>query len=32
MHGWDKMSAAVQDDHQLRNDILAIRSMLYGND
>jgi chromosomal replication initiator protein len=32
MHGWDKMSSAVQDDHQLRNDVLAIRSMLYGNE
>ncbi|HEX8919680.1 MAG TPA: chromosomal replication initiator protein DnaA [Chloroflexota bacterium] len=32
MHGWDKISAAVQEDHQLRNDVLAIRSMLYGND
>jgi chromosomal replication initiator protein len=32
MHGWDKISAAVQDDHQLRNDVLAIRSMLYGNE
>lgn len=29
MHGWDKISAAVQDDHQLRNDVLAIRSLLY---
>jgi chromosomal replication initiator protein len=32
MHGWDKMSSAVQEDHQLRNDVLAIRSMLYGNE
>jgi chromosomal replication initiator protein len=32
MHGWDKISAAVQEDHQLRNDVLAIRSMLYGNE
>jgi chromosomal replication initiator protein len=32
MHGWDKISDAVQEDHQLRNDVLAIRSMLYGND
>lgn len=32
MHGWDKISALVQDDHQLRNDVLAIRSMLYGNE
>lgn len=32
MHGWDKISAAVQEDHQLRNDVLAIRSMLYGSD
>lgn len=32
MHGWDKMSDAVQEDHQLRNDVLAIRSMLYGNE
>lgn len=32
MHGWDKISTAVQEDHQLRNDVLAIRSMLYGND
>lgn len=31
MHGWDKISAAIQEDHQLRNDVLAIRSMLYGN-
>jgi chromosomal replication initiator protein len=32
MHGWDKISGAVQEDHQLRNDVLAIRSMLYGNE
>jgi chromosomal replication initiator protein len=32
MHGWDKISAAVQEDHQLRNDVLAVRSMLYGNE
>ena len=32
MHGWDKISASVRDDHQLRNDVLAIRSMLYGNE
>ena len=32
MHGWDKISDAVQEDHQLRNDVLAIRSMLYGNE
>ena len=32
MHGWDKISSAVQEDHQLRNDVLAIRSMLYGNE
>ncbi len=32
MHGWDKMSGLVQEDHQLRNDVLAIRSMLYGNE
>ena len=32
MHGWDKISAAVQDDHQLRNDVLAIRSLLYTNE
>jgi chromosomal replication initiator protein len=32
MHGWDKISAALQEDHQLRNDVLAVRSMLYGND
>lgn len=32
MHGWDKISGAVQDDHQLRNDVLAVRSMLYGNE
>ena len=32
MHGWDKMSTAVQDDHQLRNDVLAIRSMMYGTE
>ena len=32
MHGWDKIGAAVQEDHQLRNDVLAIRSALYGGD
>jgi chromosomal replication initiator protein len=32
MHGWDKISTAVQEDHQLRNDVLAIRSVLYGNE
>jgi chromosomal replication initiator protein len=32
MHGWDKISGLVQEDHQLRNDVLAIRSMLYGNE
>lgn len=32
MHGWGKISDAVQEDHQLRNDVLAIRSMLYGNE
>jgi chromosomal replication initiator protein len=32
MHGWDKISGAVQEDHQLRNDVLAIRSTLYGNE
>ena len=32
MHGWDKISSAVQEDHQLRNDVLAVRSMLYGNE
>ncbi len=32
MHGWDKISAALQEDHQLRNDVLAVRSMLYGNE
>jgi chromosomal replication initiator protein len=32
MHGWDKISGAVQEDHQLRNDVLAIRSVLYGNE
>jgi chromosomal replication initiator protein len=32
MHGWDKISAALQEDHQLRSDVLAVRSMLYGND
>jgi chromosomal replication initiator protein len=32
MHGWDKISAAVQEDHQLRNEVLAVRSMLYGNE
>jgi chromosomal replication initiator protein len=32
MHGWDKIGAALQEDHQLRNDVLAIRSTLYGND
>ena len=32
MHGWDKISGAVQEDHQLRNDVLAVRSMLYGNE
>jgi chromosomal replication initiator protein len=32
MHGWDKIGTAVQEDHQLRNDVLAIRSMLYGNE
>jgi chromosomal replication initiator protein len=32
MHGWDKISGAVQEDHQLRNDVLAIRSMLYGSE
>jgi len=32
MHGWDKISGALQEDHQLRNDVLAVRSMLYGNE
>lgn len=32
MHGWDKISDAVDQDHQLRNEILEIRSILYGND
>jgi chromosomal replication initiator protein len=32
MHGWDKIGAAVQEDHQLRNDVLAIRSALYGSE
>ncbi|HLJ65785.1 MAG TPA: chromosomal replication initiator protein DnaA [Chloroflexota bacterium] len=32
MHGWDKMTTAVQDDHQLRNDVLAVRSMMYGSE
>ena len=32
MHGWDKISAALQEDHQLRNDVLAVRSLLYGNE
>ncbi|MGH2448083.1 MAG: chromosomal replication initiator protein DnaA [Chloroflexota bacterium] len=32
MHGWDKMGNAIQADHQLRNDVLAIRSMLYSNE
>jgi chromosomal replication initiator protein len=32
MHGWDKISAAVDQDHQLRNEVLEIRSILYGND
>ena len=32
MHGWDKIGTVVQEDHQLRNDVLAIRSMLYGSD
>jgi chromosomal replication initiator protein len=32
MHGWDKIGTAVQEDHQLRNDVLAIRSALYGGD
>lgn len=29
MYGYDKISEAVQDDHQLRNDVVAIRSVLY---
>jgi chromosomal replication initiator protein len=32
MHGWDKIGTAVQEDHQLRNDVLAIRSALYGSE
>jgi hypothetical protein len=32
MHGWDKIGNAVQEDHQLRNDVLAIRSTLYGSE
>ncbi len=32
MHGWDKISAAVDHDHQLRNEVLEIRSILYGNE
>ncbi len=32
MHGWDKISSAVDQDHQLRNEVLEIRSILYGND
>ncbi len=32
MHGWDKIGHAVQEDHQLRNDVLAIRSALYGTE
>lgn len=32
MHGWDKISAALDQDHQLRNEVLEIRSILYGNE
>lgn len=32
MHGWDKISTAMDHDHQLRNEVLEIRSILYGND
>lgn len=32
MHGWDKISDAVDEDHQLRNEVLEIRSILYGNE
>jgi chromosomal replication initiator protein len=29
MHGCEKISTGVQEDHQLRNDIVAIRTLLY---
>jgi chromosomal replication initiator protein len=29
MHGCDKISTGLQEDHQLRNDIVAIRTLLY---
>jgi chromosomal replication initiator protein len=32
MHGWDKISSALDQDHQLRNEVLEIRSILYGNE
>lgn len=32
MHGWDKIGDAVREDHQLRSDVLAIRSILYGSE
>ncbi|MGI8968495.1 MAG: chromosomal replication initiator protein DnaA [Chloroflexota bacterium] len=32
MHGWDKIGGCMDHDHQLRNEVLEIRSILYGNE
>ncbi|MGH2444283.1 MAG: chromosomal replication initiator protein DnaA, partial [Chloroflexota bacterium] len=32
MHGWDKIGGALDQDHQLRNEVLEMRSILYGNE
>jgi chromosomal replication initiator protein len=29
MHGWERVSEALPEDHQLRNDVVAIRTLLY---